>query len=46
MAAFQDSAGRRAMVDNILEGFENLVQEPVLAHQLAEVFDRVQLRRL
>src|SRR5947209_12247690 len=31
------------MVDEIVVGFEDAVREPVVAHKLPEVFDRVEL---
>ncbi len=34
-----------AMVDEIVVGFEDAVGEPVVAHELPDVFDRVELRR-
>ena len=32
-----------AMVDEIVVGFEDAVGEPVVAHELPDVFDRVEL---
>ena len=32
------------MIDNVLVGLEESVRQPVLAQELPEVFDRVQLR--
>ncbi len=34
--------GVAAMVDDVAVGFEDAVGEPVLAHELPDVFDRVQ----
>jgi hypothetical protein len=33
------------VIENVVEGFENAVREPVLAHELPDVFLRVELRR-
>lgn len=33
------------MIDNVVVGFKDSVQEPVVAHKVPEVFDRVQLGR-
>ncbi len=35
--------GIAAVVENILVGFEDPVREPVVAHELPDVLDRVQL---
>src|SRR5213076_2978506 len=37
--------GVAAVIENVVEGFENAVREPVLAHELPDVFLRVELRR-
>ena len=34
-----------AVVDEIVVGFEDSVGEPVIAHELPDIFDRVELRR-
>ena len=36
--------GFAAMVDDVVVGFEDAVGEPVVAHELPDVFGRVQLR--
>jgi|SRR5215510_2178910 hypothetical protein len=36
--------GFAAMVDEIVVGFEDAVRKPVVAHELPDVFDRVELR--
>ena len=35
--------GEAAVVDDIVVGFEDPVREPVVAHELPDVFDRVEL---
>lgn len=35
--------GMAAMVDDIFVGLEDPVRQPVIAHELPDVFDRVQL---
>src|SRR5271169_4311800 len=37
--------GIAAVVDDIVEGFEDSVRQPVLAHELPDVFLAVELRR-
>lgn len=32
------------MIDDVLIGFEDPVRQPVLAHEVPEIFDRVELR--
>ena len=32
-----------AMVDEIVVGFEDSVREPVVAHELPDIFDRIEL---
>ena len=33
-----------AMVDEIVVGFEDAVREPVVAHELPDIFDRIETR--
>ena len=35
--------GEAAMVEDVVVGFENAVRQPVVAHELPDVFDRVEL---
>jgi hypothetical protein len=35
--------GEAAMVEDVVVGFEDAVRQPVIAHELPDVFDRVQL---
>lgn len=34
------------MIDDVFVGFEDAVREPIFAHEVPEIFDRVQLGRL
>ena len=36
--------GEAAMIEDIVVGFEDAVRQPVVAHELPDVFDRVELR--
>jgi hypothetical protein len=38
-----DGHGALALIDDIVVGFENAVGKPVVAHELPDVLDRVQL---
>ena len=38
------SPGEAAMVDNVVVESENSVRQPVVAHELSNVLDRVELR--
>ena len=36
--------GITAVIDDIVVGFEDAVREPVVAHILPDIFDRIELR--
>jgi hypothetical protein len=36
--------GEAAVIDDIVMGFEDAVGEPVVAHELPDILDRVQFR--
>ena len=38
--------GIAAVIDNIVVGFEDAVREPVVAHILPDIFDRIEFRAL
>ena len=38
--------GRTTVVDEIVVGFEDAVREPVVAHILPDIFDRIEFRAL
>ena len=35
--------GEAAMIEDVVVGFEDAVREPVFAHELPDIFDRVKL---
>ena len=35
--------GEAAMVDDVVAGFEDAVRQPVIAHKLPDVFNRIEL---
>ena len=41
----QGVPGVAAVIDDVIEGFEDAVGQPVLAHELPDVFLTVELRR-
>ena len=46
MAVDERIPGIAAVIDDIVVGFEDAVREPVVAHILPDIFDRIEFRAL